>query len=387
MEDSQPSLVHAGNSTTTIPFDLIIEILSRLPAKSLFRFQTVSKLCFSTIRNKFFVDLFLTRSKTRPRLLLTLYLTAAENQFIFSAPEPTDDDKSSSFSGVMARYEMPISAPAYHFLYGCVNGIVCFRGVRCNTIAVYNPTTRQVVKLPDVKTNGRIMEAYLGYDPVEDQYKVLCVIMRFCFGSQDIPQEHWVCTVSSSREWRKMENPTEDEDYRIAFGGTCIDGAVYYAVNHARIVRFDVRSEKIDFIKMPKEYSITYVSIFTNYKGKLGCVDYSCKENWMTLWVLEDAERQEWSSMKCGLPSMREYLLGDFVMTQGMNHTGELMVFNPLFESSKPFYVCYYDFNKESTRKVEIRGLKDGDFRRIHRTDDDHQMLCYPGHIENIRFL
>lgn len=163
----------------------------------------------------------------------------------------------------------------------------------------------------------------------------------------------------------------------------CIDGAVYYGVCRSRIVRFDVRSEKIDFIETPKE-SITRDSIFTNYKGKLGCIDYSCKENLMALWVLEDAERQEWSSIKCALASMCEYLLGVYVMTHGVNPTGELMVFNPAFKSCKPFYVCYYDFNKESTRKVEIRGLKDGDFRRSRGTD---KMLCYPGLIENIRFL
>ncbi|CDY35715.1 BnaC02g09810D [Brassica napus] len=33
---------HADNHTTTIPFDLIIEILSLLPAKSLIRFQSIS---------------------------------------------------------------------------------------------------------------------------------------------------------------------------------------------------------------------------------------------------------------------------------------------------------------------------------------------------------
>ncbi|KAF3548070.1 hypothetical protein DY000_02000959 [Brassica cretica] len=245
MEDSQPSLVHAGNSTTTrtIPFDLIIEILSLLPGKSLFLFQSVSKQWFSTIRSKFFVDLFQTRSKSRPRLLLTLYLRDAEEQFIFSAPEHTDDDKSSS--SVMARYDMPISAPGYNLLYGCVNGFVCFRGVSCHTIAVYNPTTRQIVKLPDVTPYGRYMYACLGYDPVEDQYKVLCVMM---FGSerQDMQQEHFVCTVSSSQkqEWRKIENPTGD-NYSYVCGETCIDGALYYGAEQSRIVRFDVRSEKI----------------------------------------------------------------------------------------------------------------------------------------------
>ncbi|KAL0843432.1 hypothetical protein Bca101_016677 [Brassica carinata] len=246
MEDSQPSLVQAGNNTTTttttIPFDLIIEILSLLPAKSLLRFQSVSKLWFSTIRSKFFLDLFQTRSKTRPRLLFNLYHRDSRKKFIFSAPEHTDDDKSSS-SSVMARYDMPISAPRYNVLYGSVNGFFCFRGVSSHTITVYNPTTRQVVKLPDAKPKGRHMTALLGYDPVEDQYKVLCVVMR---EGQDIPQEHLVCTVSSShdekQEWRKIENPTGDYYHNIC-GDICIDGALCYGVSQSRILLNVSRSD------------------------------------------------------------------------------------------------------------------------------------------------
>ncbi|KAL0709861.1 hypothetical protein Bca4012_016839 [Brassica carinata] len=385
MEDSSLSrqildLDHAGNNTktTTIPFDLIIEILSRLPGKSLLRFQSVSKLWFSTIRSKFFVDLFQTRSKTRPRLLFKLYHRDSKKQFIFSAPEHTDnndDDKSSS--SVMARYDMTISNPDYRVLCGSVNGFFCLRRVHCDTITVCNPTTRQVVKLPDVKPNGRHMQVRLGYDPVEDQYKVLCVMPRFHYERQDLPLEHFVCTVSSSQkqEWRKIENPTGD-DYNYGYRDTCIDGALYYAVGRSGIARFNVRSEKIDFIKIPKEFT-PYRTIFTNYKGKLGVVDYLCTENLMTLWVLEDAEKQEWSSMNF-LPSKWEELIAGHIITEGVIHTSELMVFSPWLESFKPFYVSYYDFNKKSTRKVEIRGMEHGDFRRI---------FVYQGHIENIRFL
>ncbi|KAG2333513.1 hypothetical protein Bca4012_016888 [Brassica carinata] len=401
MKDSPPSLsrrrrldlYHVRNcTTTTIPFDLIIEILSLLPAKSLLRFQSVSKLWFSTIRSKTFVDSFLTRSKTRPRLLFTFYLKNSRENFIFSAPEhDNNDDKSSS---VVARYDMAISDPHGSVICGSVNGFVCFRGVSCfrgvdcNTIYVYNPTTRQIVKLPVVTLNGEYMDARFGYDPVEDQYKVLCVMMFDDSESQDIQLEHFVCTLSSSQrqEWRKIENPTGDNYQCAFFGQICIDGALYYGVGHSRIVRFDLRSEKIDIIKTPKKSHIStaYQSTLINYKGRLGGVDYSCTENLMTLWVLEDAEREEWSSMKCALPPQWEDLLGGYQVSKGVIHTGELMVFNPWLESSMPFYVCYYDFNKKSTREVEIRGIKDCDFRRFHWIDE---MLCYPGHVENIRFV
>ncbi|XP_013629717.1 PREDICTED: F-box protein At1g30790-like [Brassica oleracea var. oleracea] len=399
MEDSQPSLSreridldHAGNSTTTtIPFDLVIEILSRLPAKSLLRFQSVSKLWFSTIRSKNFVDSFLTWSKTRPRLLLMSYLlkNLQKINFIFSAPEHTDNKDDDKSSTVMARYDMPILEPSDYLISGSVNGFVCFRGQVCNTITVYNPITRQAVKLPEVTPNGRCMHASLGYDPVKDQYKVLCVTMRSDSIRKYNQQEHFVCTVSSSQkqEWRKIENPTGD-NYSYVCGETCIDGALYYGAGLSRIVRFDVRSEKIDFIKIPKlesyMFSTAYRSIFINYKGKLARIDCSFPENFMTLWVFEDAEKQEWSSMTCVLPSQWKYLTASHLMSEGVIRTGELVVFSVLLDSSKPFYVCYYDFNKKIIRKVEILGMKDGDFRGIHGTS---WMSCFPGHIENIRFL
>nr|VDD63763.1 unnamed protein product [Brassica oleracea] len=109
----------------------------------------------------------------------------------------------------------------------------------------------------------------------------------------------------------------------------------------------------------------------------------------MTLWVLEDAEKQEWSSMTCDLPSTWKDLLGFYVRSKCASHTGELMVFYPCLESSKPFYVCYYDFNKMSIRRVEIQGMVDGDFRRIHGIGELIYMkiLYFTCHIENIRFL
>lgn len=55
-----------------IPLDLTVEILTRLPAKSLKRFQCVSKEWLSTIRNQAFIDSFSSISQTRPRFLVAV---------------------------------------------------------------------------------------------------------------------------------------------------------------------------------------------------------------------------------------------------------------------------------------------------------------------------
>ncbi|KAL0824437.1 hypothetical protein Bca101_048114 [Brassica carinata] len=127
-------------------------------------------------------------------------------------------------------------------------------------------------------------------------------------------------------------------------------------------LRFDVRAEKIEIFKTPKKphLSIAYNSALINYNGKLGRLVGSCTNNLVTLWVLEDVEKREWSSMTHALPYQCGSIHRVFVVCEFGMHAGSNMMFRPLFR------VCYYDFNKRNRKKVEIRGMEDGDLRGIH---------------------
>ncbi|KAL1194711.1 putative F-box protein [Cardamine amara subsp. amara] len=382
MEDLQPSpprnLAHAGKySTKTILFDITFEILFRIPPKSIIRFQSVSKLWLSIIRSKEFVDSFLARSKTRPRLLFTFKQFESPKRFIFSTPEHQKNDNSTT--AIAARHDMTISGFFDYVRSPPVNGFVCF--TRGSSILVCNLTTRQIVKLPDVESNEKDMFVRLGYDPVEDQYKVLCLIM---FDGDDanqqdhIQQKHFVFTLSSQqKEWRKIENTTGD-DHRTVFGGISIDGAIYYGVENEVIVRFDVRTEKLELIQVPEEFHITttYYSTLLNYTRKLGDLE-------MRLWIIE------WSKMTYTLPSEWDGLLGDYVRPKSVMHSGELNVVYPRLQSSRyRFGVCYYDVKGERISRMEIPGIGD-DYSRIRLGIGKRslEILSFLGYVENIRVL
>ena len=113
---------------------------------------------------------------------------------------------------------------------------------------------------------------------MEDQYKVLCVMMfrRYGRDGKDIEQEHFVFTLrSQQKEWRKID--VTGDSYTDVQGGICIDGAIYYGgVGHKILARFDVRSEKVEFIKTQKDEIVNVYSwTFINHQGKLGGIEYN----------------------------------------------------------------------------------------------------------------
>ncbi|CAH8376862.1 unnamed protein product [Eruca vesicaria subsp. sativa] len=405
MEPSQTRDLAYLNSPKHIPVDLTVEILSRLPAKSIIRFQSVSKLWFSIIRSKDLADSFLIHSKTRPRLLFTFKHFDSRKRFIFSAPEHNTEQKSST-----ARHEMTISDLVYYIKSRPVNGLICC--TRDSSIAVCNPTTRQILKLPDVTLNGRDMYARLGYDPVEDQYKVLCVMMHDGYNgtSVNLEQEYFVFTLGcQQQEWRKIEN-IDGDPYTDIKGGICINGGIYYVIGHKKIVRFDVRSEKVEFINAPQEDMlneedmekvavyhhsnghITTINAYgwtlVNHQGKLGATDYRYFRL-MRLWIQEEKE-DAWRIMTCDVPTEWEDLfLEEEPSSPGEIHTGEVMLVSDTLEASKPFTVYYYDVVIESFRSAKVEGIADSEFRRGIQGIGKHnrEMLCFPGHIENIMFM
>ncbi|XP_010454553.1 PREDICTED: F-box protein At1g30790-like [Camelina sativa] len=261
---------------------------------------------------------------------------------------------------------MTISDLVYYIRTRPVNGFFCC--TRGSSIAVCNPTTRQIVKLPDVVSNGRQVFARLGYDPVGDEYKVLCVMMfnpdRAKRGKKGFQLEHYVFTLQSQqKEWRKIEITQGVIRYHDVHEGICINGAIYYiAEGSSGIIRFDVRSQKLDLIQAPDEKSHVSSSLL-NYNGKLGCVDFTNDE--MVLWILEDAEKQEWSELRCAQPDDLDDLLEDYVNLKGEIRTGELIMIDSRLQSHIPFSVFYYDFQRESIRRVDIEGIADDEFKRV----------------------
>ncbi|XP_010464759.1 PREDICTED: putative F-box protein At3g10790 [Camelina sativa] len=351
-----------------IPLEMKEEILMKLKGKYISKFISVSKSWSSIVRSKRFTKLYLNRSLAQPRILL-IDRGDREKQLFhsFSQEDPSSDHHTVSCN----RYDF--SPP--------VCGLICGLNDH-NLVMIGNPSTSQFITLPRVISVRKDISCFLGYDPVNGEYKVLCMMIprgyhhlrRTSSRAVAYSQEHQVFTIgATSKRWRNIECKHIHYTRRRS-QGICSNGVVYYLawINVVRsLICFDVRSEKFSVVKLPG-----VVQLLSNY-GETIAVTNSLTDATLDLWVLEDASRQEWSKVSVVIPSWNDSFRWSQAAFRfrGTLGTGEL-VFAPIFVTDPYFLLCYNP--KESkVRKINIEGIG-SQFTSRH---------VYLNHVESPMFL
>lgn len=374
--------------------DLNPEILLRLPAKSAVRFRCVSKLWSSITTRPEFIRSFAIQSSKQPCLLVCVDARASNKRLFISLPQH-DVHPDESYSYVVRvdrldRYEVNALVECQP-MSESVHGLVCFGN--CNRIVVCNPSMRQHVTLPKPEPRVKFIRSCLGYDPVSDKYKVLCISgKRF--------QDPLVFTLGPQESWRVTQNsPRHFPTYAMGRIGICINGHVYYQATipykvdnsykeENLIMSFDVRYEKFSTIEKPADPTV-HGKFLLNYEGKLacGCTGFSS----IRFWVWGDGEKQEWSLRNFILPfpgfRQRDPVFGCLLELKGVTHdTGEF-IFAMMVDA---FCVLYYDPKRERARWIEYDEgigeqefwIRNGILRGTYYCDD-----WFPNHSESLMSL
>ncbi|VVA97615.1 unnamed protein product [Arabis nemorensis] len=164
-------------------------------------FKCVSKLWFSLIRSRFFSNRY-SAVASPPRPTRRVYMSFMEHIYCESmdlCPKPRNSLlQLFSSSSLSSKFDKDSSLPG---MGGRIN--VVFRGLLlynvCRKACIYNPTSRQRVILPIVESNIFAQDEFcknvgyfFGYDPVLDQYKILCTVVISSEKLERITSEHWV---------------------------------------------------------------------------------------------------------------------------------------------------------------------------------------------------
>ncbi|XP_013617966.1 PREDICTED: putative F-box protein At5g62660 [Brassica oleracea var. oleracea] len=349
-----------------IPWNLMIEILTRLPAKSLMRFKCVSKTWSLLIRSRYFSNLYLTvASPRRPPCLYMSLMNHYMCDSIGVCQSPRESQLlslSSSTSNSAESFDLDLTMQGMggHDMV-VLRGLILY--IVCGKACIYNPTTRQSVTLPvrpvikfsqKVKGCDESIIYYFGHDPVLDQYKILCIVSTLLTGINRLTSEHWVYVLESGGFWKRIG--FDCQPHIPTIGRLCINGVIYYlayaSLSCYVLVSFDVRSEQFNMIQVPKELSGLIRDNpmgFIEYGGKPAIFDqtYLIQMGKVDLWVLEGGGA--WSTKSLVLQPCEMHLLNESIklLVRGTTQNDEVIL------APCKLFSNYY-LRKNDLRKVNV---------------------------------
>jgi F-box interacting protein len=343
-----------------LPEDLICDILSRLPTKSLIRFMCVSRTWNSLIQDPYLTQL---RHQNLDNHFLVVCSTVDYSEpitkfepGIFIGHIPTHEDQGSvELNNSTHILSMPKVSDFYvHY----VNGLICsYPSPRnCNTdiaIHICNPTTRQVVTLPrdnnlDFYPKFNLITNF-GYDPLEDNYKVLNVILT----ETNLFLEFRILTVGDN-VWRNvghaipfdlMSNIVRGHEKRI---GTCVNGAIHWLdIIRNVILVFDLRIEQ--FREIPIfEFDIMNITCITLFSGHLSLVNHCyVDDRGIDMLILKDYKNHE----RMFLSIQDSFLKYGRLVPLCKTHTQEIILLSS-YTRGNQVGLLYYDTKTRSSRRI-----------------------------------
>ncbi|CDY38698.1 BnaC01g27990D [Brassica napus] len=166
--------------SVSIPVDVIINILSRLPLKSIAQCRCVCKLWSSIARRPNYNLLFPIKSPDEtPRILFAFKV--GSNLFFYSSPQHHQNPDNNNNSAIVAtRHDINLGSDLQQ-LCRPVRGLVCSQhiGKNCSWAVISNPITGEIVTTPKLTIQGIHLKERVrgkadycfGYDPIDKQFK------------------------------------------------------------------------------------------------------------------------------------------------------------------------------------------------------------------------
>ncbi|CAL5393897.1 unnamed protein product [Camellia sinensis] len=156
-----------------IPDEVLIEILARLPVKSLLQFRSVCKSWNSLIANPSFITTHLNQTKSNTQLLIIKYTHVPNQERFISC---SDDE---TCCGNFVELENPFHSPGISFkIVGSCNGLLCISPHYGSEFAfLWKPSIRRFLTLPESGysvTDSDLQFVFgFGFDRISNDYKVV----------------------------------------------------------------------------------------------------------------------------------------------------------------------------------------------------------------------
>ncbi|XP_059640348.1 F-box/kelch-repeat protein At3g06240-like isoform X2 [Cornus florida] len=154
---------------TELPQDLVLNILYRLPAKSLCRFKCVSKSWLTLISYPHFAKTHLNRSNSKTERAILI----SDDLYSVDCAEAFNNDDL-----IATKLDLFSIEKQYEFeILGSCNGLILVRDANC-TKFLLNPSTREIRELLDSPFAPAHAMNGLGYDSSADDFRIVAIDVR-----------------------------------------------------------------------------------------------------------------------------------------------------------------------------------------------------------------
>ncbi|XP_059661216.1 F-box protein CPR1-like [Cornus florida] len=257
-----------------LPNDVVVEILARVPVRSLLRFTSVCKLWYSLITNPSFISTQLNRTisnttTTNNHLLFVRHY----NMFQDIGRYAIHFDNESL--DVYMELECPFTTVNDYFrIVGVCNGLICLSDdydSHTDTVIIWNPSIRKSVNLPQpglrFASHGMCLLGF-GVDSLNDDYKVVRVLYEAENHNYKVPPSVEVYTLNTGT-WRNISAAASTPFVLHGFFTlpTFLNGAVHWVASNciddnsfrSLIVGFDMGAEVFREMMLPESVAHTDV--------------------------------------------------------------------------------------------------------------------------------
>nr|ABW08115.1 S haplotype-specific F-box protein 7 [Prunus avium] len=282
--------------------EILINILVRLPAKSLVRFLCTCKSWSDLIGSSSFVSTHLHRNVTKHAhvCLLCLHHPNVRRQFNPDDPYVKQECQWSLFSietfEERSKLTHPLRSTEHYGIYGSSNGLICISDEILNfdsPIYIWNPSVRKF-RTPPMSTNINIKFSYVdlqfGFHPRFNDYKAVRMMRTnknaFTVEVYSLRTDSWKM-IEAIPPWLKCTWQHHK--------GTFFNGVAYHIIEKGpifSIMSFNPGSEEFQEFIAPDAICAPWGLCIDVYKGQICLLFmcFGCEEEGMDkvdLWVLQ----------------------------------------------------------------------------------------------------